>query len=320
MIVPDLKGVSQALQSFFNTTSGDFGATSQAPLTSTPLTSLETIRSDGRRRGSFGRGDVILQAASRAAAAASAQDVKNTAFASDAVEKRQTCPNGYTFYSCDNGFSGCCDDNPCIRNAQCQSIATSTFNALSGTTATTTPFQFVSETSRSGSTTTTQATSRTGIPGNANTTSMESQTGSSTSTAATPATSAAATGSATSTAAPSNRPGGTNVGAIAGGVVGGIAAIALILALLALFFRRQRRKVDERHRKEAMTPGRPILPKDEYFDGFYATGDASALNRNHHRSGSTANDVYLPQGGSYYAPQHTRQRSIYRDVDHVEWV
>jgi hypothetical protein len=105
--------------------------------------------------------------------------------------------------------------------------------------------------------------------------------------------------------------GGSNVGAIAGGAVGGIACIAIILALLAVFFRRHRRKVDERHAKEARDLSKPIPPQEQYFDNFHqgTTQDTPApIGTGHHRTGST---------GWYHVPQaqRTRQRSIYHDHD-----
>ncbi|KAK4507728.1 hypothetical protein PRZ48_001463 [Zasmidium cellare] len=112
-----------------------------------------------------------------------------------------------------------------------------------------------------------------------------------------------------SAAADSNNSSGkSNTGAIAGGVVGGVAALGLLLFLAAFLIRRHRKKVDARHAAEKNAPTLPTSnpESDRYRD---------VVGGHHHRSGSTANDIYAPQGGSYHAPihTHTRQRSIYRD-------
>lgn len=92
-----------------------------------------------------------------------------------------------------------------------------------------------------------------------------------------------------------NSGGGSNTGAIAGGVVGGAAALVLLLALLAFLVRRHRKKVDERHAAEKAT----TLPlSNPAAAGRYRDN----ISGGHHRSASTANDIYAPQGGLYYVP------------------
>lgn len=108
--------------------------------------------------------------------------------------------------------------------------------------------------------------------------------------------------------------GNSNVGAIAGGVVGGVAALALLLFLIAFFARRKRRQIEERRAKELAAP---MSSQERYYDDFQQSRTQDF--RSHHRSGSTANDIYSHQGGSYDAFRHTRQRSIYRDEDQ-EWL
>lgn len=104
--------------------------------------------------------------------------------------------------------------------------------------------------------------------------------------------------------------------------MGGVAGLLLILALIAFLTRRHRRKVDERRaRREREEEMKKIAPSP----GATFNDHLSA----HHRSRSTANDVYTPNtfGGSYtpYHHQHARQRSIYPNetavkVEEQSWV
>ncbi|KAI5369205.1 hypothetical protein Slin14017_G000840 [Septoria linicola] len=106
----------------------------------------------------------------------------------------------------------------------------------------------------------------------------------------------------------------SNVGAIAGGVVGGVLGLILLLAIIALFVRRHRRKVDERREKRSVS--RPVPPpQDRYYDGIHQSTNVASISSNgHHRTGSTAKDMYTSQGGAYFMPSqqfnHTRQRSF----------
>ncbi|KAF2159134.1 hypothetical protein M409DRAFT_61086 [Zasmidium cellare ATCC 36951] len=91
---------------------------------------------------------------------------------------------------------------------------------------------------------------------------------------------------------------GSNIGAIAGGVVGGVAALGLLLFLAFFLIRRQRKKVDARHAAEKKAPTLPTT-NPRYHDG--VIGGHST----HHRSGSTANDIYAPQGGGGFDHHHS---------------
>ena len=97
------------------------------------------------------------------------------------------------------------------------------------------------------------------------------------------------------------------VGAVVGGVLGGIAFLASILFLIAYLAKRKRKKIEQRRATiiNHITHG-PIETQQ-------ATSPA------HQRSGSTSHDVFAPFGGSYYPPQHTRQRSMYKDRDQ-QWI
>jgi hypothetical protein len=88
-------------------------------------------------------------------------------------------------------------------------------------------------------------------------------------------------------------------GIIAGVVIGGLILLGLLLFLIAFCAKRHRKKVEEKratitHVIQGRIEMQPYRPPD------------------HQRQGSTSHDVY-PNGGSYYPPTHTRQRSIYRE-------
>ena len=94
-------------------------------------------------------------------------------------------------------------------------------------------------------------------------------------------------------------------GIIAGAVIGGIALLTLLLFLIAFFAKRKRKKIEKRRATITHVIQGPIENPQ--------LGMGS-----HQRQGSTSHDVFQPFGGSYYPPpQHTRQRSIYRDQ---QWV
>ena len=94
------------------------------------------------------------------------------------------------------------------------------------------------------------------------------------------------------------------VGAIVGGVVGSIAFLLLLLLLVACLSKRKRKKIEEQRATVTQVSSGPIETQQLDPSG-------------HQRQGSTSHDVFQPFGGSYYAPPHTRQRSIYRDQ---QWV
>ncbi|KAH9825656.1 hypothetical protein Tdes44962_MAKER00586 [Teratosphaeria destructans] len=128
---------------------------------------------------------------------------------------------------------------------------------------------------------------------------------------------AAMTGASASASATATPGKSTHVGAIVGGTVGGVAFIALIGLGVALLARYRRKKIEEKHGTITtfMTP-----PPQHYGDSYTP---ASATFLGHSRTGSTAHDAYVPTGGSYYAPIHARQRSVYQPIDQHEppqWV
>lgn len=89
---------------------------------------------------------------------------------------------------------------------------------------------------------------------------------------------------------------------ILGAVLGGVGFIGLMLLIIAFVARRKRQKIEER-RASIIIQG-PMETQQ--------LGSAG-----HQRQGSTSHDAFQQFGGSYYSPQHTRQRSIYRDQ---QWV
>ena len=91
------------------------------------------------------------------------------------------------------------------------------------------------------------------------------------------------------------------IGIIAGAVTGGLILLALLCFLVAFCAKRHGKKVEERRATITHVISSPI-PQQSYEPP------------GHRREGSTSHDVY---GGSYYAPSHTRQRSMYRDQ---QWV
>lgn len=415
MIVPDL--LKTLRPSRDNVEAPD--PTPEPRATGTPQLIEVNASELGRRRRRFDKSSLFFESSS-----IPGRTSPITTIAKQALVERQSCASGLVYYSCANGFTGCCQGNPCTQTAQCSvEDPTTSTGADSSTTQSRTS---TAQSSRTGTATAnssgTRAATGTAATGTGtNSASITTATGTPTGVTTT-LTTANATPAPTCPGAPSNYTddlgiayqvkcnidngaafnetikvdiggyaqccsacsmskdcvgftffgdngnstdagncyvrssmpadedfnsqsyavglykvdpsavatspipsssasaaanssnGKSNIGAIAGGVVGGVAGLILLLALCFFLIRRHRKKVDDRHAAEKAAPALPTssTPTDRYNDRV-----GNSINY-HHRSGSTANDIYAPQGGSYYAPLHTRQRSIYRDDRH--WV
>ncbi|KAF2152966.1 hypothetical protein K461DRAFT_277730 [Myriangium duriaei CBS 260.36] len=156
----------------------------------------------------------------------------------DSLQLRQDCAAPFVFYSCSNGFRGCCSSNPC--------------NPAKGCPAADTPDGKPTIIS-SGTMTSTAAPSSktTNSPSSTTSTSSTSSSSSSISLTPDPTITPDPSSSATSSTAPSatqslpatlpkDADSGPSAGVIAGSVVGGLIGLLALIAL-ALFFLRRRR-------------------------------------------------------------------------------
>lgn len=309
MIVPNLTGIAKAVAGVkFAHNTSETTAASTASIRKANYTAIPR-----RRRG---WGDFDISSAFFKASGSPGRSVAAPSGHVNEIAERQTCASGLTYYSCASGFRGCCAGNPCNSNTSCslEGPESSASPSATGTRTGTGTRTATSTGTRTATGTASGTASRSGTRTSTRASGTNSATQSNTGTAAStmPANSSTTT-TPTISALPDTQSGGSNVGAIAGGAVGGVAALVFILALLAFLVRRHRKMVDSRREAEKLKNSiRPAAAPDGRH---YGTHEING----HHRSGSTANDAYTLQGGSYYTPQHTRQRSIFRDEDR-NWV
>ncbi|PNS18574.1 hypothetical protein CAC42_5113 [Sphaceloma murrayae] len=195
---------------------------------------------------------------------------------------RSDCPRGFNFYSCGNGFRGCCSVEPCNPNSTCpedkeapvsrttirtatrpsSSSSTRAPPATSSTIRTTAPPPSSSEVGDS-SETTSRSSSR-----NASAARTSSPTVSTTSNASASSTATSASGSTISTTGTTTSPSpvstatslpetasatsapatsSPNKGLIAGSTVGGVIFLLLLLTLMAIILIRRRKRANQMH-------------------------------------------------------------------------
>ncbi|EME49520.1 hypothetical protein DOTSEDRAFT_76804 [Dothistroma septosporum NZE10] len=283
MIVPNLTGIAKAVAGATFTYNTTDTAAASAPTIVTA--DYSTIPRRRRRWGDFH----ITSAFSRASGSPSRSLPAASAHVNDLAE-RQTCASGLTYYSCANGFKGCCAGNPCNSNTSCSLEGPET-SAPSGATSSKTGTASVAAT---------RSTTRISTMASGSNTATNSNTGTAVTT--TPTSSYSATATPTVSATPEAQSGDSNIGAIAGGVVGGGVALALVLTLLALLIR-HRNKVDARRAGEK--PRKSNIAVEAPDGRHYGTQKISA----HRRSSSTA----TLQGGFQYG--HPKP-SFARSADH----
>ncbi|KAK5131750.1 hypothetical protein LTR08_000581 [Meristemomyces frigidus] len=121
MIVPDLTGLSSA--------TALLSTLESSPTTTPSSTNLAEITKSLRK---FGRVSALLQASTgvpRTPQVANNRTLKG-------LQDRQSCSSGTVFYSCANGFTGCCSVDPCNPGGGCPDVTTSSTHAVSSATST----------------------------------------------------------------------------------------------------------------------------------------------------------------------------------------
>ncbi|TKX25549.1 hypothetical protein C1H76_2199 [Elsinoe australis] len=216
---------------------------------------------------------------------------------------RQDCPAGFNFYSCGNGFRGCCSVEPCNPNSTCPddkkpaNSQTTTRSSAPPTTSSNRPSPSTLRTTLT-QTSTGRSTSSDTSTYSTSTSTTASSTASTSSTSATSTTNTATpistSGPQTETQAPTPSDGnsGPNKGLIAGSTIGGVVVLLLLIALMCLLLIRRRKKANQMHqatleRRESM---RPMESDDKH--GTFAPFGGQPI-------GAVNHDILLKSPGFY---------------------
>ncbi|KAG8626866.1 hypothetical protein KVT40_005811 [Elsinoe batatas] len=231
---------------------------------------------------------------------------------------RQDCPPGFNFYSCGNGFRGCCGVEPCNPGSTCpeeeRAAGSSTIRSIPPATTTrvtlTTP-----PPSRPSSDT--DSTSSTTLPSTAS--SSASSNPSSPANTISPTTTSS-TATSTSTSQPDNETpaqtdrGKPNTGLIAGSTVGGVVVLIILIILLSCVLIRRRKKANAMHqatlhRRQSMQPMETsdkqgiFAPFGGFYRGvktFYETPDTSRTASNNDKAPAVEDDPLTPKKRKYH--------------------
>ena len=119
MPVPDLRGVAEATASE--------NATAIASILK--VVNASDVANRGARK--FGNANALLSASTGLPRATPAKKE-----AANGLQNRQSCPSGTAFYSCSNGFVGCCNVDPCDPEGGCPEGGSMGANVLATQTST----------------------------------------------------------------------------------------------------------------------------------------------------------------------------------------
>ncbi|KAF4552354.1 Hypothetical protein D9617_10g073350 [Elsinoe fawcettii] len=241
---------------------------------------------------------------------------------------RQECPQGFNFYSCGNGFRGCCGVEPCNPGSSCpeeeEAPVRTTVRSSPPPSSTRTPPPPTttrvtltstnpprSSTSEDRTSSPTPTSSRTVTSGSAISTSSTSSID--------PSSTSSSAASATATSQPDNQTptptgSGPNKGLIAGSTVGGIVVLLILIALLSCILIRRRKKANAMHqatlqRRQSMQPMESgdkqgiFAPFGGFYRGvktFYETPDTSRTVSNNDHVPATEEDPLTPEKRNYH--------------------
>ncbi|KAF2226615.1 hypothetical protein BDZ85DRAFT_293535 [Elsinoe ampelina] len=240
---------------------------------------------------------------------------------------RQDCPQGFNFYSCGNGFRGCCGVEPCNPGSTCpeeeRAAGSSTIRSTPPTTTTrsppppTTTRVTLTTPPPSRTSSDTDPTSSTTLPSTA---SSSASTTTSSSASTTSPTTTSATATSTSASQPENETPAQvdgrkpNTGLIAGSTVGGVVVLIILIILLSCVLIRRRKKANAMHqatlhRRQSMQPMETadkqgiFAPFGGFYRGvktFYETPDTSRTVTNNDKAPTVEDDPLTPEKRKYH--------------------